>query len=75
MHPYAGIGFGNSVRPGGRVAFALDLGVLYTGSPRIQMEGDGMIAPTAEQGPDIEADLEGVKLYPVLSLGLSLRLW
>ena len=73
INPYAGIGFGNAVR-GHRVSFAFDLGVLYTDSPKIEMEGTGMIAPTARQASQIEDALQGIKLYPVLSLGLNVRL-
>lgn len=73
LHPYAGLGFGNAVR-GSRVGLLFDLGVLYTDDPRFEAEGTGLIAPTALQAGDIEADLAGLQLYPVVSLGLSVRL-
>lgn len=71
--PYAGFGFGNAVR-GSRIDFTVDLGVIYTNAPRLRMEGTGMIAPTAEQDRELEAALTDLKLYPVVSLGLSYRL-
>lgn len=73
INPYAGIGFGNSVRPGKRVGFVFDLGVLYTDSPKVEMEGTGMIAPTAAEAAELERNLEGIRLYPLVSVGVSYR--
>lgn len=73
IHPYAGFGFGNSVRPGKRVGFVFDLGVMYTDSPKVTMEGTGMIAPTATEAAELEENLEGIKLYPLISIGFSYR--
>lgn len=74
VSPYLGIGFGDAVRAGRRVAFVFDLGVLYTGSPSIEMEGEGMIAPTVAQAATLEAGFQSFRLYPVLSLGVSVAL-
>lgn len=74
VQPYLGIGFGNAVREGKHFGFVFDLGMLYTDSPAVEMTGTGMIAPTAKQAKQIEEDLKGIKLYPVLSLGLSYNL-
>lgn len=76
VQPYAGIGFGNSVAAGhrARIGLAFDLGVLFTGSPRIEMEGTGMIAPTATQAAAMEEDVRGLTVYPNVSLGLTLNL-
>ncbi len=68
--PYAGLGFGNAVR-GSRFDVTLDVGVLYTNAPKLQMEGTGMIAPTAEQDHELSDAFTDLKLYPVVSLGLS----
>lgn len=67
--PYLGIGVGDAVAS--RIGFAFDLGVLYTGSPSVTMEGTGLIAPTASQDRDLEEGLSVIYLYPVLSFGLS----
>lgn len=74
VSPYLGIGFGNPVRPEARLGFLFDLGVLYTGSPTVDLEGTGMVAPTAEQAPQIEDDFKDFRFYPLLSLGLSYKL-
>jgi hypothetical protein len=73
LAPYAGLGFGNAVR-GSRIDVTLDVGVMYTNAPRLQMEGTGMIAPTAEQDEEISDAFTDLKLYPVVSLGLSVGL-
>lgn len=73
VSPYAGIGLGDPTR-GARVGFMLDLGVIYQGSPTFDMSGTGMIAPTANFGPQIEAGIESFKWMPVVSLGLSIRI-
>ena len=75
FNPYVGLGLGNVVAPSKRLGIALDLGMLYTNSPRVEMEGTGMIAPTATQAPDVEADIASIKIYPMVSLGLSYKLF
>lgn len=71
--PYLGLGFGNPL--GRTIGLQLDLGVMYLGSPTVDLSGTGMIAPTASQGPTIEKNVEGIQFYPVASLGLSARLF
>ncbi|MEM1270949.1 MAG: hypothetical protein AAGI08_12990, partial [Bacteroidota bacterium] len=71
ISPYAGLGFGNAVGLGTGLSFAFDLGVTYTNAFSVDIEGTGMIAPTAEQEDALEEDLSGLVLYPVMSLGLS----
>lgn len=74
--PYAGLGFGNAIS-GGRFGFTLDLGVLYVGSPNVDLTASGMLTPTAsaEQEQQIERNLESVKWYPVINLGFTTRLF
>lgn len=71
--PYAGFGFGNPVARGSRLKLNFEIGAMYTDSPRVNMEGEGMIAPTADQDQDFEDGLTDFKFYPVLNLGLSFR--
>lgn len=72
LQPYLGIGFGNALL-GSRFGLSLDLGVLYTDAPRVEMEGTGMIAPTADQDVELQDDLSGIKLFPHVALGLTFR--
>ncbi|WP_018954627.1 membrane protein [Thioalkalivibrio sulfidiphilus] len=77
--PYLGIGYGNAVR-GGRVSFALDAGVMFTGSPdvRLSATGDGTLQDTFEddlrrEEQSLKDELSDFKFYPVINLGVSYR--
>lgn len=74
--PYLGIGFGNPVRRQG-LGFSLDLGVLFSGSPEVELRATN---PNANQQlrtqienerKQLEDDLNGLSVYPVLSVGVS----
>jgi hypothetical protein len=71
--PYAGIGLGNPLAAGSALKLSLELGAMYTNSPRVTMQGEGMIAPTANQGKDFENGLQDFKFYPVINLALTYR--
>jgi len=73
ISPYLGIGFGDAAR-GARVGFLLDLGMVYVGSPTLDMTGTGMIAPTANWDTTLTEGLESFKWMPIVSLGLSVRI-
>lgn len=72
-NPYLGLGFGNG--PEKAVSFQFDLGVLYTGSPTLDLEGTGFIAPTANQDAQINEGIESFQFYPYLSLGFGVRVF
>ncbi|SMO89188.1 hypothetical protein [Gracilimonas mengyeensis] len=72
--PYAGIGLGNPLAPGSRVKVNFEIGAMYTNSPNVTMEGEGMIAPTANQDQDFENGLSDFQFYPVINLGVSFRI-
>lgn len=72
--PYAGLGFGNPVASGSRIKLNLEFGAMYTNSPRFDMEGEGMIAPTANYGQDFEDGMAEFKFYPVVNLGITFRI-
>lgn len=71
FQPYMGLGLGNPLR--GRVTLLIDVGMLYTDAPRLEMQGTGMIAPTAGQAPDLEASMYSFRWYPVAAAGLGIR--
>ncbi len=73
---YLGLGFGNSLK-GNRVQFLFDLGFIYFGKPRIDMEGSGLIKSTEEKADAIEEILGEYSIahwYPRLSFILSFLL-
>lgn len=78
---YAGIGFGNPMS-GGRWTVSLDLGVLFGSAPEFRLDArDGLLSDTPafreelkKEEQEIEDDfVDGLKVYPVLTVGLSFR--
>lgn len=80
--PYLGIGWGNAVKPGNRWSFSANLGVMFTGSPKVNLTPQFGAAATTDIQNQIQADVEKerqqlendlkwLNIYPVLSLGLS----
>jgi hypothetical protein len=75
--PYLGIGIGKSTNEG--FGFNADLGVMFTGSPKVTLNASN---PAFNNNPvtrnqldnqvrQTENDLRGFNVYPVLSVGLS----
>ncbi len=71
--PYLGIGIGNPTAGSSGLGFSLDIGTFYQGSPNVDLSADGLLTPSAEQGPVIEDNLSWFKFYPVVSLGISYK--
>ena len=76
VHPYMGIGFGSLGWGQSRVTFLFDLGVYYTGAPELTLKNQGLFEPTTtkENVQPINDGLDSFRWYPVLSLGLGIRL-
>ncbi len=73
--PYLGFGFGNSLSKGSAIKLNLSLGVLYSESPKLEMEGTGLISPTINQIKNLQEGLNEFGWYPMLNLGVSLQLF
>lgn len=77
--PYIGIGWGNPVRPGSRWSFNVNLGVMFPGSPEVNIEANDVPAANqndvnaaiAEEEAELEDELDNFDIYPVFSLGVS----
>lgn len=72
--PYLGIGFGNPVH-GSRFTLLFDVGVIYQGSPSVNLEASEMLTPTEEEADQIEENISWAQWYPVVSVGVSSRLF
>ncbi|EHQ53348.1 outer membrane protein domain-containing protein [Ectothiorhodospira sp. PHS-1] len=78
--PYVGIGYGNAIR-GSRWSFAMDAGVMFTGSPDVRLRGqvsdpaleDAFNDDLKREEDSLKDELKDVKYWPVLSLGVSYR--
>ncbi len=75
--PYLGIGFGQPANEG--FGFNADLGVMFTGSPKVSLSASNPTfnndsttrAGLDRQERQTENDLKGFNVYPVLSVGVS----
>ena len=77
LAPYIGIGWGNPLRQESRWTFAFDLGVLYQGTPKVDLTSTDPLS-TAGLGADLDLEednisqaLRSFKFYPVLIIGIS----
>ncbi len=79
VSPYAGIGLRAFFGENKRVIFNTEIGMFYMGSPEIEIEATGLLAPTADpahgQKETFENQLEQYKFYPVLKLNLAVKLF
>jgi hypothetical protein len=84
--PYVGIGWGNAVRAQGRVTLLFDLGVIYMGSPDVNLNATcGPAAPNGtpacaqlqsavrQEERDLQHDANIYEWYPVASVGVAVR--
>lgn len=75
--PYVGIGIGKSTSDG--FGFNADLGVMFTGAPKVSLNASNPIfnnnsvtrTQIDNQARQTESDLKGFNVYPVISVGLS----
>lgn len=71
------LGWGNAANPEKRLGFHFDAGALFQGFPRVEMQGEGMFAPTGEGSQSIQNALRKYPIlqwYPYLAASLGLRL-
>jgi len=75
--PYFGIGFNNPIKKSGHLGFFVDLGLLYHGTPSINLTASrtfpALQADLAKQIQNISEDVKDYPLFPVLQLGLSYK--
>jgi hypothetical protein len=83
ISPYAGIGFGRALSRNGRLGFSADLGVVFTGTPDIELNATCRV-PNATLCAQIDTNLRAeeaelrneadeLKYWPVLSIGVSYK--
>jgi len=83
--PYLGIGYGNAAKVSGSWGFNIDLGVLFSGAPKANLQVDcGTAVPTMicnqiqsdanQEAVAFEEDLDDFEVYPVITLGISYKL-
>lgn len=81
--PYAGVGFGNPNASGRRVSFLTDVGVVFEGQPTLALRSSAANQAGLQADVDQAAavvnrdhfDKTYLKLYPVVSVGVAVRLF
>jgi len=75
---YLGIGWGNAYDHTAGLGWAFDLGVLFQGSPEVQLTADSPLAgdpafqaDLAREEKELEDELSNYEYYPVVSFGIS----
>ena len=80
LAPYLGIGYGNPFGSDGNWMLTLDLGVLFQGSPDVNLSADGLLANDStflsdlqREEDNLEDDISAFKFYPVIALGVTYK--
>lgn len=74
--PYLGLGWGNASKKKG-FGYTFDIGVLYQGTPDVELTGHGQFSAPAVAGElekeehQFEDDISDYKIYPVVSAGVT----
>jgi hypothetical protein len=78
--PYFGIGWSTNGSTDTGLGVSLDLGVLFQGSPKVQLNATGAVTTQSQFKSDLAAeqvkvqnDVNNYKTYPVVTLGISYR--
>lgn len=72
--PYVGLGWGNAVVGNTGLGFSVEIGALFQGSPDVKLSSSNGLVSQADlnqEAREIEDDLKNLKVYPVISVGLS----
>jgi len=69
VSPFIGIGVGNPLPKGRKFWFNIELGTMYQGKPRFNLEANGMIEPTANETNEkiLRKNYKGLQFYPLFS--------
>ncbi|MBU1008700.1 MAG: hypothetical protein KKD74_01070 [Bacteroidetes bacterium] len=75
--PYIGLGIGRTISANGVVSFAIEGGIVYQGSPKVELTATGMLSPTAsdEQRQLLEHNVASMTIYPMVAAQLSFRIF
>ena len=77
--PYFGIGYGESAYSDDGLGVSIDLGVMYTGSPKVSLTADGLLASDSTFMSDLDEEERNIsssnyfKVYPVTSIGITYK--
>lgn len=77
--PYLGIGWGNAVSSGSNWTFTADLGVMFAGSPKVDLRSTGgtlsndatLLTEIDREEKNVQDDIKKYKFYAVVSIGIA----
>ncbi|HSO89397.1 MAG TPA: hypothetical protein VLQ91_22785 [Draconibacterium sp.] len=79
ISPYAALGVRSFFGKKKMVMWTTEIGCFYMGAPQVDIEASGLAAPTADpahgQKESLEYQIEQYKFYPVLKMGLAVKLF
>jgi len=79
ISPYGSLGVRSFLGKKKRGIWTTEIGCFYMGAPQVDIEATGLIAPTADpaQGQEemLEYQIEQYKFYPVLKMGIAIKLF
>ena len=79
ISPYAGAGIRGFLGERERLVYSFETGFYYMGSPNIEIEATGLLAPTAVpahgQKEKLERQFSQYKLYPVIKFNVAIKLF
>ena len=71
---------GNAVEMGRKWGFIFDFGIVFQGSPAVELSASGPLASDRtfqqdlkEEEEDLENDIRHIRVYPALSFGFTYR--
>lgn len=79
--PYAGLGWDTSFGRDKAWGFIMDLGVVFSGSPKVDLSASGgtksndptFLSELAKEEDNMQDDLNAYKYYPVIGIGVNYR--
>lgn len=79
ISPYAALGVRSFFGKKKSVMWTTEVGCFYMGAPEVDIEASGLIAPTADpahgQKEILEYQIEQYKFYPVVKMGIAVKLF
>ncbi|MDX8341027.1 hypothetical protein SLH46_17645 [Draconibacterium sp. IB214405] len=79
VSPYAGAGYRAFWGKRDGIVFNFETGLYYMGPPDIEIEATGLLSPTADpafgQAEYLEYQFDAYKIYPVVKIGLAVKLF
>ncbi|MDD3467079.1 MAG: hypothetical protein PHE67_08015 [Campylobacterales bacterium] len=73
--PYIGLGWGNPLDKDGKIKVGVDVGAMYTGSPKVSVSGSSNISQSdlAIEQADIQKEADKLKWWPLIAVSVTYK--